>query len=125
MDRNRRWGACEDGGWLAARHGDAGRARDFQEAASPNVVLFAWSLFLLARNAGDRFPLRRVEGLAGLVLGIYLIHPLVLEGLWWAGLPVDRFHPAVSIPLVSAVAFAVSAALAALIARTPVLRRTI
>jgi surface polysaccharide O-acyltransferase-like enzyme len=99
--------------------------RAFQDAASPHVIVLAWSLCLLARGWGERFPGPRLQRLAPAVLGVYLVHPLWIEGLWRVGVRVDRIPAPLSIPLVTAGVAALSFASVAAMRRVPLLRRTV
>jgi surface polysaccharide O-acyltransferase-like enzyme len=67
----------------------------------------------------------RLQSLAGLTLGIYLVHPLWLDALYSVGLDGVFFVTVVGIPLTAATAFLLSGVTAALINATPVLRRVI
>lgn len=111
--------------WLALRSGSATASRDFQDAASPGVVLLAASVFLLARDLGARLFGPVLDGLARSVLGVYLIHPLVIDLVWAAGLRVERFPAAFGVPLVAALVLAVSFELVRAIEEVPFLRRVV
>ncbi len=63
--------------------------------------------------------------LAGLSLGVYLIHPIYIDLLQLAGLGPNAFTPALAVPLVALVSFLLSLASAWLIQRLPYLRRII
>ena len=110
---------------LVLSRGEVGAGRVLQDAASPNVIALALALCLAARNAGERFPGRRLEHLAPAVLGVYLIHPLLIDALWAVGLPLERFPPPLGVPLLSAVVAALSFAAALALRRLPLLRRTV
>ena len=63
--------------------------------------------------------------LAPLSMGIYLIHPLLLDVLWQNGLRPNSIHPVLAIALIFALAMLGSAALTALFLRIPLLRRVV
>ncbi|MBO5998341.1 MAG: acyltransferase family protein [Lachnospiraceae bacterium] len=66
------------------------------------------------------------EKLSGLTLGIYLIHPMVLQSLdRLFGLNTLSFFTWLSIPVIAAAVFCISALISALLGRIPVLRRLI
>lgn len=67
----------------------------------------------------------RVRSLAGLTLGIYLVHPFWLEALSHVGLDGFSGGPTVGIPLTAVTAFCLAAVTTALIRATPVLRRVV
>jgi surface polysaccharide O-acyltransferase-like enzyme len=62
---------------------------------------------------------------AGIVLGIYLVHPIIVELLKHCGIYAPSFNALISIPLISILVFIISAILAWFIHMTPYLRRTI
>jgi surface polysaccharide O-acyltransferase-like enzyme len=68
---------------------------------------------------------RRFQSLAGLTLGIYLVHPLWLSALQRIGLTGVSHHTFVGIPLTAATAFVLSALTTAAIRSTPILRRVV
>ncbi len=63
--------------------------------------------------------------LSALAFGVYLIHPVVLETMSFFGVEPLAFCPALSIPLLSVAVYSISLLIAALLYRTPYLRRTI
>lgn len=110
---------------VLARHHGSLASRAFQEAASPNVIVLAGSLCVLARNAGNRFPGERLQRFAPAVLGVYLVHPLVLDVLWMAGLSIERFPWWLAVPVLTGLVAAGSLAVVLLLRRVPILRRTV
>ena len=60
-----------------------------------------------------------------LTLGIYLIHPILLETINDTQYNVLSFHPIISIPVVAFIIFIVSLGMSWLIYQVPYLRRTI
>ena len=67
-----------------------------------------------------------IEKMSGLTLGIYLLHPMVLQSLdRLFGLNTRSFAAWLSIPVITITVFAVSAIITAIIRRIPVLRRLV
>jgi surface polysaccharide O-acyltransferase-like enzyme len=62
---------------------------------------------------------------AGIVLGIYLVHPIIIELLKYRGIYAPQYTALISVPLISILVFVISAILAWSIHQTPYLRRTI
>jgi surface polysaccharide O-acyltransferase-like enzyme len=69
--------------------------------------------------------LRRIHSLAGLTLGIYLVHPLWLAALQYVGIDGFSHRTFVGIPFTTATAFLLSAITTAAIHATPILRRVV
>ena len=91
---------------------------------NPAVIAMSLSVYLLFANAVFT-PAALVHQMAKVALGIYLIHPLWLFILGQFGLTGFFVHPLIGIPLTTILAFALSVASAALLAKIPVLRRTV
>ena len=89
------------------------------------MIALAWSLCALARGAGERFPAARLDPMAPAVFGVYLVHPLWIEGLWRAGLRLERIPAPLGIPLLTACVALLSFATVAGLRRLPLLRRTV
>ena len=88
---------------------------------SPAVILESLSVFILLREWVKRES-RWVHELAQTSLGIYLIHPFLMEELARAGLD-NRWHsPAIGVPVTILVLLALSLLASWLIQRTPVTR---
>jgi surface polysaccharide O-acyltransferase-like enzyme len=88
-----------------------------------SVVLFAcFSTVPIACSPASAAWFRR---LAGLTLGIYLVHPLWLAALHRAGPDGYFVHPLVGIPVTAAVAFFLSVLTTAAMRATPMLRRVV
>lgn len=88
----------------------------------PMSVSMMYLLKTLTRPIGGATLSRT---LSALTLGIYLIHPLVLESLQWLGFGPLDFHPAASIPLIAGIGFGTSWLGAWILSRLPYLRRII
>lgn len=86
-------------------------------SASVMYLLKTWQRPLAGPGATGR--------IAGLTMGVYLIHPLFLEILQRVGLGPLDFHPAAAIPLAGLAVFGLSLTAAYLLDRLPVLRRTL
>jgi len=65
------------------------------------------------------------NNLSILTLGIYLIHPMVLEIIEYKQYGAMSFHPMISIPVVACIVFVVSAGMAQVVYKIPYLRRSI
>jgi surface polysaccharide O-acyltransferase-like enzyme len=108
-----------------------GRGRYLYEYLSVTTVpvtlaifaLFAWSAPIFNR-LGPR-PRRWLSTLAAATFGIYLVHPLVLIPLRAAGLYNRAFFVPLAVVATVLAAFLVSAVLALVAQRLPVLRRLI
>jgi surface polysaccharide O-acyltransferase-like enzyme len=89
----------------------------------PEVLLAAGAIFYLGR-AYFTWDSALLSRLAPLTLGVYLIHPLVLEYL---ANPLYRWHPSglAGMPVMFAFVSVVSFSISALIASVPLLRRTV
>jgi surface polysaccharide O-acyltransferase-like enzyme len=62
---------------------------------------------------------------AGIVLGIYLVHPIIIELLKYQGIYAPHYTALIAVPLISILVFVISAILAWFIHQTPYLQRTI
>ena len=93
---------------------------------NPVVIVMSVCLFLFFVRTERSMAMHGfTQHLAPITLGIYVIHPLWLWGL--AKLKITAFwsHPLIGIPLTTFLAFILSAITAALLARIPILRRTV
>jgi surface polysaccharide O-acyltransferase-like enzyme len=106
------------------RQGSVGH-RALQDPLSPAVVLLSASLCVLARRAGDRFPVGGMERWAPAVLGVYLVHPMVLELLAMAGVSPELFPWWLEVSALTACAAAVSGGVVLAMRRVPLLRRVV
>jgi surface polysaccharide O-acyltransferase-like enzyme len=95
----------------------------FYQYLSITVIPMSISaMFLLKKITAPIINLRFSRHLSELVLGIYIVHPLIILLLKRDAL---SFNPLISIPLKSVAVFILSAASAQLIQMVPFLRRTI
>jgi len=60
-----------------------------------------------------------------LTLGVYLVHPIILEIINYKKYGAMSFHPIISIPVITFIIFTVSAGIALIIYKIPYLKRTI
>jgi len=107
------------------------RARDlesglyFYDYLSVSVIPMSVGVMWLFKSVELKRPAaQRITKVAGLGLGIYLVHPIFLD-LARMRVRLNDHEPLVAIPLVTVLAFGVSALLCSLIKRMPLLRRTI
>ena len=107
-----------------------GAAYGVQNYEYPNIYLMGIGIMVFFKEEVSRLQLapawhKRMEGLSGLTFGIYLIHVLLLRILYAAGLNLQIAHPAIAVPVVSAVVFAVGAILTWLIHKVPLIGKYI
>ncbi len=102
------------------------KGRYFYQYLSVPVIPMALSAMIILRRVSAPIISSTVSArLAQLSLGIYLIHVLFIEAAGYFGLKVTSFNPALSVPIISVLVFAVSLAAAQSIRLIPYLRRTI
>jgi len=82
----------------------------------------AIAVFLLLRAAPTT---RALVGLAPLAFGVYLVHPLFLEGLTRLGFEESRFNPVWAIPTKALLVLLLSLSAVWVIRRIPILRRVV
>lgn len=80
-------------------------------------ILKAWNKPLLSAYFAKQLSI--------LTLGVYLIHPIILEVINYMQYGAMSFHPIISIPVIAFVVFAVSTGIALIIYKIPYLKRTI
>lgn len=105
-----------------------GGARGFYfygELSAAVVPMSLCVLLLLKKFFGSARPSRRMREIAALTFGVYLIHPLFIEGLGALGWKAASYPPLLAIPVFSAVIFGFSLATAQILSFLPFLRRTI
>ncbi len=106
----------------------------FYDNLAPNVVFYSASFFILVKRFGSRLEKTLPSFLRNLVLifskaslGIYLIHPMILEafakGRWGVVLKANLDHPLWMIPLTASSIYLCSFALIYLIQKIPYLRQ--
>lgn len=104
----------------------AGRfVQPLYEYTSPNVVCFAVAIVVLFRYvlgvSEERSRRQRLSGVAKITFGIYLVHELFILLLRFFGVTPLSFSIVASIPVLTAVVFLCSFALAWLFSKIPVL----
>ncbi len=87
-------------------------------------LLFAWSAPQLDGIAA-RLPRRTLSVLAGSTLGIYVVHPLVMQGLGAIGLGIRSFFVPLAFVACVLATFAVSLAIVLLLRQVPGIRRIV
>jgi len=100
-------------------------AEIFYSFFSPSVVLFSVAVVILFRYvlgvSDERSRRQRLSGVARISFGIYLVHDLFLMALRYFGITTLSFAPVLSVPILAAVVFLCSFALAWLIHHIPFL----
>jgi len=94
----------------------------FYNYFSVTVIPMAIAVFLLLRDAPAT---RALVGLAPLAFGVYLVHPLFLEGLTRLGFEESRFNPVWAIPTKALLVLLLSLSAVWVIRRIPILRRVV
>lgn len=108
----------------------------FYESLAPNVVLYAVSLFIIFKILGQNSESKLSPGAQNLLLklskstlGIYLIHPMILDALikgrWGITLKANMGHPIYMIPLTALATYLLSLAAVQIIQRIPSLKRIV
>jgi surface polysaccharide O-acyltransferase-like enzyme len=87
------------------------------------VVIMSLSIFLLLIKAPPMTGL--LQRIAPITLGVYAIHPLWMWALGKVGINGFWVHPIVGIPVTATLAFILSVLSAGLLARIPLLKRTV
>jgi surface polysaccharide O-acyltransferase-like enzyme len=110
---------------LGSAHG-LGHGLYFYTYLSITVIPMSISLMWLFKVLSfDDIPRSRFRHLSELTLGVYLIHPLFLESFRVFVLKQEEYFPLLSVPIVSAIIFAVSMLSAFVFYRIPYLKRAI
>lgn len=108
----------------------------YYEYHSANVMLMSLGIFVLMRGLPSSLALwrgraaRRLLASAGnAVLGVYLVHPVVLDlvrkGRLGIALEVTSFHPALAVPLLALVVFSITLAAVLVLRRIPLVRELV
>lgn len=109
-------------GVLAPRFGLTG-VTVMEDFLNPLVIGMSLGLFVVMSRVKSVPAL--VKQLSFVSLGIYTIHPLMLDALRVAGLTGSWMHPLVGIPVTASLAFLMSSLAAWALAQLPLLRRTV
>lgn len=104
-----------------------GSCRIMYDYLNPMVIVMSMCIFVQCKKMETMklAPAGLIRALAPLTLGVYLIHPLWLWSLAEFSVTDLTIHPVVGIPVTTMLAFTLSAMSAALLAKTPFLRRTV
>lgn len=94
----------------------------FYRYLSPTVVPMSLAAFLLLKRLP---PSPALVAMAPLSFGVYLIHPVFLEGLKFLGLYAGAFNPLWSVPAMTAVVALLSVASGWALRRIPLTRRLV
>lgn len=90
---------------------------------TPNVACMAVAVFVLFRYvlgvSDERDRRRRMSGVAKVSFGVYLVHDLFIMLLRYLDISTLSFAPALSVPLLGAVVFLLSLAVAWLLSKIP------
>ena len=86
------------------------------------VLMQTSGLFLLARQLSEKRMLTAMAKISPLTLGIYMLHPIIIEILQRYGVTSLSFSPFISIPVISLGIFIVSAGTVCMIKLTPLER---
>ncbi len=121
------WVATVAGTYLLIRHyGRSPQGLRLHAYLSPTVLAMTAGALHLARSLeGTIPPGRLLRRLSAATLGVYLIHPLIIERLWALGWHVETFHPAASVPVLTVAVFALSLAATLLLQALPGTRRLV
>lgn len=99
----------------------------FFEYRAPNVVFMSVAVFVLFRYvlgiSDERSRRQRMGGVAKISLGIFLVHDFFIMLLRHFDITTLSFHPALSVPVLSAAVFLCSFAVAWLISKIPLIGR--
>jgi len=87
------------------------------------VVSCAVFVFFRGRKWKSRRWNDRIRTFSQYTFGIYLVHPLIMDGMKNIGLNTLCFHPVFSVPVIAALTFVLATAVSWLIHRVPVLNR--
>ncbi len=98
----------------------------FYGSLSVSVIPMSISLMYLLKTWGKPiFNETFTKKLSLLTLGVYLIHPAILEIVNYKGYGAMNFHPVISIPVITSIIFLISLTGAWIIHQVPYLRKTI
>lgn len=98
----------------------------FYSPLSVTVIPMSISaMFVLKQSTTPLVSAPFTQRLAGLVLGVYLMHPILLDVLRYYGISALMCTPLVSVPLIAFPVFAVTAVITWITHRVPYLRRVV
>lgn len=115
------------GGTLVRSQLQGQLAHTFYNYDSPNVALMSVAVFVLFRYvlgvSDERSRRQRMSGVARISFGIYLVHDLFIMLLRHFGITPLSFSPILSVPVLTAVVFLCSFAVAWALSKIPFLGR--
>ena len=112
-------------GTLVLSRSAGGFSTILYEYMAPNIVCFSVAIVVLFRYvlgvSEERSRRQRLSGVARITFGIYLVHEFFLVLLSWLNISVFTFPAVASVPLLAALVFLCSFAVAWLISKIPLL----
>jgi len=98
----------------------------FYNYLSITVIPMSFSVMYLLKSWTKPIKSKMItKKIASLTFGVYLIHPIFLEGIRYTWPKYQTFNPSITIPLISIFIFILSLGSAQLISKIPYLRKTI
>jgi surface polysaccharide O-acyltransferase-like enzyme len=105
---------------------DLSKGLYFYDYLSITVIPMSLSVMLLFQKMNNPIINSHLtKEIANLSLGIYLVHPIVIESLNYCGISVLKFNSLISIPAVSCLVFVISAMITWFISKNTYLSKTI
>lgn len=118
-------GATAGGVYTLAKHLDLSVGTYFYDNLSVTVIPMSVCIILLLREWNrDIINQEITQNLSKLTLGVYLVHPVILDIAYFFDLNALKYNPLWSIPLLSALTYCLSLGLSYALHRTP-LRHTL
>ena len=120
------------GTYFLTKHADGVFQGYFYNYFSINVIILSTAIFLTAKDTEWSKTLfknakasRFLDDFSSASLGIFLVHPLILDILPVLRIESTTIHPAIGIPLVSVLTISISFVLIRLLQRTPIIKRIV
>ena len=114
------------GCYVLAINQNLNRGLYFYDYLSITVIPMSISLMYVLKSFDYAiFNVTLASQLSKFTLGIYFIHPVILEIISHIGCDVNMFHPILSIPLTACITFIISAGMVLLIYKIPYIRRVV
>lgn len=114
------------GCYIVAKNSDSNTGFYFNGYLSVTVIPMSVSImYLLKMLSKSILGEKIIIPLSSLTLGIYLIHPIIIEVLVHIGLDPLNFNPVMSIPIVAIIVFVCAVILSLIIIKLPYLKRVI
>ena len=112
-------------GW-ASEPGLLGAGHYFYVYLSVTTIPASLAIFHLMRGwSRPVIAPERLQVVARTSLGVYLLHPALLDALRFGGVRAENLYPAVSVPVLVAALLVVSVAVVDRLQQIPVLKRTV